>query len=65
MANAETRDDKVLYGDRLAEAEKIDKSWSGGKLTALGVTTFVLAIIVIVFMATRMTTCMYLDGSQP
>ena len=63
MANAES--EKVLDGERLVTAQKIDKRWSGGKLTALGVMTFVLALALIVFMATRMTTCMYLDGSRP
>ena len=62
MANAEA--EKVLDGERLAAAEKVDSRWSGGKLTALGVTTFFIAVSIIVFMATRMTTCMYLDGSR-
>ena len=62
MANADA--DKVLDGERLASAEKVDGKWSGGKLTVLGVITFAIAVTIIVFMATRLTTCMYLDGSR-
>ena len=42
-----------------------DASFSPSKLTAIGIMTLAVAITIIVFMATRMTTCMYLDGSQP
>ena len=41
-----------------------DSSWSPSKLTVTGIITLAIAIAIIVFMATRMTTCMYLDGSQ-
>ena len=41
-----------------------DNSWSPTKLTGLGIVTLIVAIAIIVFMATRLTTCMYLDGSQ-
>jgi hypothetical protein len=41
-----------------------DTSWSPSKLTATGIITLAIAIAIIVFMATRMTTCMYLDGSH-
>ena len=42
-----------------------DPSWSPSKLTVTGIITLAIAIAIIVFMATRLTTCMYLDGSQP
>jgi hypothetical protein len=41
-----------------------DKSWSPSKLTGIGIVTLLVAISIIVFMATRLNTCMYLDGSQ-
>ena len=41
-----------------------DNKWSPSKLTGLGIVTLLIAIAIIVFMATRLTTCMYLDGSQ-
>jgi hypothetical protein len=41
-----------------------DSSWSPSKLTVTGIVTLAIAITIIVFMATRMTTCMYLDGSH-
>jgi hypothetical protein len=40
------------------------QNWSPSKLTVLGFISFGLALALIVFMATRMTTCMYLDGSH-
>ena len=42
-----------------------DPGWSPSKLTVTGIITLAIAIAIIVFMATRLTTCMYLDGSQP
>ena len=42
-----------------------DASWSPSKLTVTGIVTLAIAIAIIVFMATRLTTCMYLDGSRP
>ena len=41
-----------------------DTSWSSSKLTVTGIITLAIALSIIVFMATRLTTCMYLDGSQ-
>jgi hypothetical protein len=46
-------------------AQEVDAAWSPSKLTGLGIVTLLVAISIIVFMATRLTTCMYLDGSQP
>jgi hypothetical protein len=56
--------EKPLDAERLAHASEVDAKWSASKLTTLGVITFAIAITVIVFMATRLTTCMYLDGSR-
>jgi hypothetical protein len=42
-----------------------DASWSPGKLTITGIVTLAIALSIIVFMATRLNTCMFLDGSQP
>ncbi len=58
-ANAADRDPDLEH------ALEVDKSWSPTKLTGLGIVTLAIAIAIIVFMATRLTTCMYLDGSQP
>jgi hypothetical protein len=58
-AAAERRDPDVEH------AEEVDAAWSPSKLTGLGIVTLGIAIAIIVFMATRLTTCMYLDGSQP
>ena len=55
---------KELDGDLLDRQRKVDDSWSPKGLTALGIVTMVIAISLIVFMATRLTTCMYLDGSH-
>jgi hypothetical protein len=41
-----------------------DASWSPSKLTVTGIIALGIAIAIIVFMATRLTTCMYLDGSH-
>jgi hypothetical protein len=41
-----------------------DSGWSPSKLTVTGIITLLIAVAIIVFMATRLTTCMYLDGSQ-
>jgi len=60
---AKAGDEKGLEQE-LHHAEEIDQAWSASKLTALGLLTFAVAIAIIVFMATRLTTCMYLDGSQ-
>jgi hypothetical protein len=57
--------EKVLGAEQLAHAMKVDAAWSPKKLTGLGIVTLVIAFSIIVFMATRMTTCMYFDGSQP
>ena len=58
---------KANAGERdpdLEHALEVDQSWSPTKLTGLGIVTLAIAITIIVFMATRLTTCMYLDGSQ-
>lgn len=55
---------KELDGDLMVQQRKLDDSWSPKGLTALGIVTLGIAITIIVFMATRLTTCMYLDGSQ-
>ena len=55
---------KPLDGELIEQAKKIDDSWSPKALTALGFTAMVIAISLIVFMATRLTSCMYLDGSR-
>lgn len=57
MAKAETN------GADPTTPEK-NQTWSPSKLTLLGFVAFGLALSVIVFMATRMTSCMYLDGSH-
>ena len=59
MANAEQAGDHA--GDPTVGE---DSSWSPSKLTVTGIITLAIAIAIIVFMATRLTTCMYLDGSQ-
>jgi hypothetical protein len=56
--------DKPLDGELLEKQRKLDDRWSPKQLTGLGVFTLGLAIAIIVFMATRLTTCMYLDGSR-
>ena len=63
MAKAQSSDE-MLDADKLAHAEEVDNAWSPSRLTVLGFVTFVIAITIIVFCATRLTTCMYLDGSQ-
>ena len=57
MANAETQG-----GDPTRDEQ--GQTWAPMKLTVLGVVTLGLALALIVFMATRLTTCMYLDGSH-
>ena len=56
---------KPLDADLLARQNKLDDRWLPKQLTALGIISLGIAIALIVFMATRLTTCMYLDGSQP
>jgi hypothetical protein len=63
LGMAKAGDEKGLETE-LHDAEEVDAHWSASKLTGLGFVTFVVAVAIIVFMATRMTTCMYLDGSQ-
>jgi hypothetical protein len=48
----------------LKHSEEVDSAWSPTKLTGLGIVTLGIALTIIVFMATRLTTCMYLDGSH-
>jgi len=57
--------DKALDADALKHAVEVDAAWSPKKLTGLGIVTLAIALGIIVFMATRMTTCFYFDGSQP
>ncbi len=57
--------DKALDADALRHAMEVDAEWSPKKLTGLGIVTLGIALFIIVFMATRMTTCFYFDGSQP
>ncbi len=57
-ANAEQRDPDLEH------ALEVDQAWSPTKLTGLGIVTLMIAITIIVFMATRLETCMYLDGSH-
>ena len=57
-ANAEQRDPDLEH------AMEVDNAWSPTKLTGLGIVTLMIAITIIVFMATRLETCMFLDGSQ-
>ncbi len=65
MVKAETPPaDVPLDAEKLKHAQEVDAAWAPSKLTALGFLTFAVAITIIVFMATRLTTCMYLDGSQ-
>ncbi len=49
-------------GDPMHDEAK--QTWSPTKLTGLGIVTLGVALAIIVFMATRLTTCMYLDGSH-
>ena len=56
---------KALDGELIERQKKLDDSWKPMALTALGFVTMLIAISLIVFMATRLNTCMYLDGSQP
>jgi hypothetical protein len=66
MAKAEIPPaDVPLDGEELKHAQDVDAAWAPSKLTALGFLTFGIAITIIIFMATRLTTCMYLDGSRP
>jgi len=58
---------KTANADRdpvIEHAVEVDNKWSPKMLTVLGVITLICAISLIVFMATRLQTCMYLDGSQ-
>ena len=55
---------KPLDGELIEHQKKVDQSWSSRRLTALGFITMAVAIALIVLMATRLTTCMYLDGSR-
>jgi len=57
MANVESN-----TGDPTQAEQK--QTWAPMKLTVLGIVTLGLALTIIVFMATRLTTCMYLDGSH-
>jgi hypothetical protein len=57
-------DPKALDAEALAHAQEVDASWKPSTLTGVGILTLGIALAIIVFMATRMTTCMYLDGSQ-
>jgi hypothetical protein len=66
MVKAETPPaDVPLDADELKHAQDVDAAWAPSKLTLLGFVTFGIAIAIIIFMATRLTTCMYLDGSRP
>lgn len=56
---------KALDGELIERQKKQDDSWKPKALTALGFLTMIIAISLIVFMATRLHTCMFLDGSQP
>ncbi len=57
MANAETQSTDPMRDEQA-------QTWAPSKLTALGFVTLGIALAIIVFMATRLTTCMYLDGSH-
>jgi len=57
--------DKALDGDLIERQKKLDDRWAPKQLTALAIISLGIAIALIVFMATRLTTCMYLDGSHP
>lgn len=57
--------DKPLDAEALKHSMEVDAAWSPMQLTRLGFATFATVLFIIVFMATRMTTCMYFDGSQP
>ena len=57
--------DKPLGAEALKHAMEIDEAWPAKKLTGLGIVTLGICLFIIVFMATRMTTCFYFDGSQP
>jgi hypothetical protein len=61
---AKAADLKPLDAELMEHQRKVDSSWSSKQLTALGFVTIGIAIAIIVFMATRLTTCMYLDGSH-
>lgn len=61
---AKTEADKPLGAEALAHAQEVDSAWSPTRLTRLGLITLAIAISVIIFIATRLTTCMYLDGSR-
>jgi hypothetical protein len=58
------KQEEALDAAALKHAQEVDEAWSPSKLTGLGFLTFAIALAIIVFMATRLTTCMYLDGSQ-
>ncbi len=62
MANVEV--DKPLDADALKHAQETDAAWSPTKLVGVGVVTLGIALTIIVFMASHLTTCMYLDGSH-
>jgi len=55
---------KAESNDADPTREEQGQTWAPIKLTGLGIMTLGLALTLIVFMATRLTTCMYLDGSH-
>jgi len=62
MAKAEGL--KPLDAELMQHQKQVDNRWSPKQLTVLGFVTLGIAVAIIVFMATRLTTCMYLDGSH-
>jgi len=57
-------DDKPLDADALKHAQQVDAAWSPLQLTGVGLATLIVAFSIIIFISTRLTTCMYLDGSR-
>lgn len=56
--------ERPLDAEAKQHAKDVDQAWSPTMLTGLGIVTLAIALSIIVFMATRLTTCMYLDGSH-